>query len=335
MLSNPLNNRSLSFHLESEPAIVTHELTKRYGQRLVVDHLNLVVHQGEAFALVGPDGAGKTTTIRLLTGIMSPDGGQARVLGFDTVAEAHRLRKHIGYLPQRFGLYDDLTVAENLAFYRDIYQVPKAVYAQRAAELLDFADLTAFRSRLASQLSGGMRQKLGLICVLIHTPKILFLDEPTFGVDPVSRREFWQILYRLLKGGLTIFLSTAYMDEAERAHRVGLLNQGRLLIAEAPQAIKAAFQGELLEVRTPELLSAKKLLSQHPLVRQVLALGDRLLLTVERAVTARRPLGDYLQQAGMAEFHLAPAEPSLEDLFVQLVRQTQPRDSQALESSRP
>ena len=187
-----------------------------------MDHLDLEVAYGEAFALVGPDAAGKTTTMRLLVGIMDPDEGRAEVLGFDTVKESERLKEQIGYMPQRFGLYDDLTVAENIAFYADIYQVDRAARDRRMPELLGFSNLTPFTDRLARNLSGGMRQKLGLVCALIHTPRLLFLDEPTFGVDPVSRREFWEILYRLLGGGLTIFLSTAYMDEAERAHRVGL-----------------------------------------------------------------------------------------------------------------
>ncbi len=305
---------------DSAPAIVTHELTKRFGKQVAVDHLDLVVHQGESFALVGPDGAGKTTTIRLLTGVMAPDGGQAQVLGFDSVKEAHRLQKLIGYMPQRFGLYDDLTVVENLTFYGELYQVPKDVFGRRAVELLNFADLSSFRSRLASQLSGGMRQKLGLICVLIHTPKLLFLDEPTFGVDPLSRREFWQILYQLLKRSITIFLSTAYMDEAERAHRVGLLDHGRLLVADTPEGIKSNFKGELIEVRTGNLGAAKSLLNKQSQVRQILAKGDRLRLVVEQRSQAIPLLRASFERAGLTDFHLSPVEPSLEDMFVQLVR---------------
>ena len=172
-----------------------------------MDHLDLEVAYGEAFALVGPDAAGKTTTMRLLVGIMDPDEGRAEVLGFDTVKDSERLKEQIGYMPQRFGLYDDLTVAENIAFYADVYRVDRAERDRRLPELLGFSNLTPFTDRLARNLSGGMRQKLGLVCALIHTPRLLFLDEPTFGVDPVSRREFWEILYRLLGGGLTIFMS--------------------------------------------------------------------------------------------------------------------------------
>jgi ABC-2 type transport system ATP-binding protein len=295
-------------------------LTKRFGNLVAVDHLDLEVAPGEAFALVGPDGAGKTTTIRLLTGIMDPDGGQAQVLGFDTVREGEALKEQIGYMPQRFGLYDDLTVAENFAFYADIYQVPRAQREARLPELLSFSNLTPFQARLAGNLSGGMRQKLGLVCALIHTPRLLFLDEPTFGVDPVSRREFWEILYRLLGQGLTIFLSTAYMDEAERANRVGLIHRGRLLVTDTPQALKASFEGELLEVRASDLWAARRILRGHPLVASSLAMGDRLMVTVESAAKAEAPLTAALQEAGLEAVHLARAQPGLEEVFVQIVR---------------
>ena len=287
---------------------------------MAVDGLSLEVAQGEAFALVGPDGAGKTTTIRLLCGIMDPDGGRAEVLGFDTVRESERIKESVGYMPQRFGLYDDLTVAENIAFYANIYRVPRAERQRRMTELLEFSNLSQFQSRLAAKLSGGMRQKLGLVCALIHTPRLLFLDEPTFGVDPVSRRDFWQILYQLLETGITIFVSTAYLDEAERAHRVGLLHRGNLLIAGNPRKIKAAFEGELLEVRTPNLHAAKKLLSGHALTRQILATGDRLMVTVEDRGTALGPLEKSLKEANLTEIRIVPAEPTLEELFVQIVR---------------
>ena len=301
-------------------AIRAEGLTKRFGPMLAVDELSLEVAQGEAFALVGPDGAGKTTTIRLLCGIMDPDGGRAEVLGFDTVRESERIKESIGFMPQRFGLYDDLTVAENISFYADVYRVPRAERQRRMPELLEFSDLSQFQSRLAAKLSGGMRQKLGLVCALIHTPRLLFLDEPTFGVDPVSRREFWQILYQLLETGITIFVSTAYLDEAERAHRVGLIHRGSLLIAGTPRAIKAGFQGELLEVRTPNLHAAKKLLTGHSLASQVLATGDRLMVTVEDKEAALGPLEESLKEAGLTRIRIVPAEPTLEELFVQIVR---------------
>jgi ABC-2 type transport system ATP-binding protein len=295
-------------------------LTKRFGERVAVDGFSLAVGRGEVFALVGPDGAGKTTVMRLLVGIMYPDEGRAEVLGFDTVEEAEELKEHIGYMPQRFGLYDDLTVSENIAFYADLYRVPKAERRERVPELLKFSNLVHFQERLAAKLSGGMRQKLGLVCALVHRPRVLFLDEPTFGVDPVSRREFWAILYELLKGGMTIFLSTAYMDEAERAHRVGLMHQGRLLTAETPQAIKGAFEGELLEVRAKDLRAAREALKDQALARQVLAMGDRLMVSVEAAEQAAGPIREALAKAGLKEVQLTQGEPGLEDLFVQIIR---------------
>jgi len=304
----------------AEPAIRAEGLSKRFGSLLAVDNLSLEVAPGESFALVGPDGAGKTTTIRLLCAIMDPDGGQAEVLGFDTVKEAEPLKEQIGYMPQRFGLYDDLTVAENISFYADIYRVARAARRERVPQLLSFSNLAPFQDRLAANLSGGMRQKLGLVCALIHTPRLLILDEPTFGVDPVSRREFWQILYELQRTGMTIFLSTAYMDEAERAHRLGLMHRGRLLVADTPEAIKATFEGELLEVRADDLRQARKILTPLPEVRQVLAMGDRLMVTVARREEALTPMTKALEAQSLGGVRISPAAPDLEELFVQIVR---------------
>jgi ABC-2 type transport system ATP-binding protein len=311
--------RQQSIPKPGEPAIRVQGLSKRFDGLRAVDHLDLEVAYGEAFALVGPDAAGKTTTMRMLVGIMDPDQGRAEVLGFDTVKESERLKEQIGYMPQRFGLYDDLTVAENIAFYADIYQVARRERDHRLPELLGFSNLTPFTARLARNLSGGMRQKLGLVCALIHRPRLLFLDEPTFGVDPVSRREFWEILYRLLGGGLTIFLSTSYMDEAERAHRVGLIHQGQLLVVDTPEALKGSFKGELLEARASDMRAVRKILNGHPLVLQSLVMGDRLMLTVASAAQASGPLTAALEQAGLGEVSVAPAEPDMEDLFVQIV----------------
>jgi len=295
-------------------------LTKRFGTLVAVDNLTLTVAKGESFALVGPDGAGKTTTIRLLCGIMDPDSGWGKVLTYDTIRETERIKDRIGYMPQRFGLYDDLTVAENLAFYADIYRVPKDLRRGRTKELLEFARLEQFQSRLAAKLSGGMRQKLGLICTLVHRPEIIFLDEPTFGVDPVSRREFWQILYQLQLSGITIFLSTSYMDEAERAHRVGLLHRGRLLLTDTPRSVRASFQGELLELKNAELHKIKKILDDHPLVQQTYLMGERLMITVEQSTRALATLQQYLAASGISDVILKTAEPGLEDVFVQIIR---------------
>ncbi|MBP7675790.1 MAG: ABC transporter ATP-binding protein, partial [Thermoanaerobaculia bacterium] len=213
-------------------------LTRRFGDTLAVDRLTLGIAEGEIFALVGPDGAGKTTTLRMLTGILTPTSGRAAVLGLDTVRDAEAIKEQIGYMSQRFGLYPDLRVEENLHFYADVYGVPRLGRDEKIDRLLAFSNMQPFKKRLAGNLSGGMKQKLGLACALIHTPRVLFLDEPTNGVDPVSRRDFWRILYQLLKDGVTIVVSTAYLDEAERATRVGLLHQGRLLAADTPDRLK-------------------------------------------------------------------------------------------------
>jgi ABC-2 type transport system ATP-binding protein len=268
---------------------------------------------------VGPDAAGKTTVMRLLVGIMDPDVGEAQVLGYDTVTESERIKEQIGYMPQRFGLYDDLTVAENLAFYADIYGVDRQDRDRRMPELLGFSNLTPFQSRLARNLSGGMRQKLGLACALIHTPSCSFGMSPPSGGPHFPAGVLGDSLPAAGHQGSPSF-STAYMDEAERANQVGLMFQGNLLVVDTPKAIKRSFRGELLEARASNLWEARKVLSGHPLVRQSLAMGDRLMLTVESAAAAAGPLKEVLEGAGLTGVALGPASPNLEDLFVQIVR---------------
>src|SRR5574340_1754546 len=233
-------------------AIETEQLTKRFGDLAAVDGLTLRVAEGEIFGLVGPDGAGKTTTMRLLTSIMEPTSGEAWVAGRHVVKEAEAVKEDIGYMSQRFGLYPDLTVMENIEFYADLYDVPKKLRPERLERLLAFSNMTPVKKRQAGRLSGGMKQKLGLACALIHTPKVLFLDEPTNGVDPVSRRDFWRILYQLLRDRVTIFVSTAYLDEAERCGRVGLIHRGRLLAVGTPDEVETLMQGTILEIRASE-----------------------------------------------------------------------------------
>ena len=219
-------------------AIRTESLTKTFNDLTAIDSLTLSVAEGEIFGLVGPDGAGKTTTMRLLTGIMDPTSGDAWVAGHHTVREAAAVSNAIGYMSQRFGLYPDLTVAENIDFYADIYGVPRRERLDKVERLLAFSNLAPFKKRHAGNLSGGMKQKLGLACALIHTPKVLFLDEPTNGVDPSSRRDFWRILYQLLREKVTVFVSTAYLDEAERANRIALMHHGKLLAVGTPEEVK-------------------------------------------------------------------------------------------------
>ncbi len=227
--------------------IKTEGLTKKFASLVAVDNLNLQVKEGEIFGLVGPDGAGKSTTMRLLTSILDPTSGQAWVYNKHTVKEAEPLKECIAYMSQRFGLYEELSVIENINFYADVYGVPRAKRTESVDRLLGFSGLLPFKQRLAGKLSGGMKQKLGLACALIHTPKVLFLDEPTNGVDPVSRRDFWKILYDLLKEKVTIFCSTCYLDEAERCHRVGLMHKGKLLRCDTPDAIKNECNVKTLE----------------------------------------------------------------------------------------
>ena len=225
--------------MTAEPIIRATGLTRRFGDLTAVDHLNVEVARGEIFGLVGPDGAGKTTTLRLLCGLMDPTEGEAWVAGHSVAREVEAVKDQIGYMAQRFGLYGDLTVDENMNFYADLFGISKTERARLLPDLLQMTRMQPFRSRPAANLSGGMKQKLALICTLLHHPQVLFLDEPTNGVDPVSRRDFWAILYQLLKDGITIFMTTAYLDEAERCNRVGLMHKGKLIRCETPAAMKA------------------------------------------------------------------------------------------------
>jgi ABC-2 type transport system ATP-binding protein len=229
------------------PSIKASSLTRKFGDITAVNNLSFDVEEGEIFGLVGPDGAGKTTTMRLLTGILDPTSGEGWIYGKHIVKEAESLKDNIGYMSQRFGLYEDLTVMENVNFYADIYCVTGQDRSDRIEKLLGFSGLTPFKARLAGKLSGGMKQKLGLACALIHTPKVLFLDEPTNGVDPVSRRDFWGILYDLLKEKVAILFSTSYLDEAERCKRVGLIHKGKLLRCDTPDAVKKECGAKTLE----------------------------------------------------------------------------------------
>jgi len=301
------------------PAIVTQGLRRSFGDVVAVAGLDLKVAEGEIFGLVGPDGAGKTTTMRMLTGTLPPSGGSARVADCDVGREAERLKEHIGYMSQRFGLYPDLTVMENLVFYADIYGVPRREFAARAGRLLGFSNLTPFQQRLAGHLSGGMKQKLGLACALIHTPRVLFLDEPTNGVDPVSRRDFWRILYQLVREGVTIFVSTAYLDEAERCNRLALLHQGRLLGLGTPDEVKALMPGALLEVRTPAPRRTAAVLRAQLAGATVGLFGDRVHVAAADPAAAEVAIRAAVAAAGLELASLRRIAPSLEDVFVSVL----------------
>lgn len=293
-------------------------LSREFDGVVAVGDLSLTVEAGELFGLVGPDGAGKTTTMRLLCGILEPSGGDARVDGFSIRTEGEKIKERIGYMPQQFGLYGDLSVMENLSFYADIYQVPQAERPERFHRLLEFSQLGRFTDRLARHLSGGMKQKLGLTCALIHTPKILFLDEPTCGVDPVSRRDLWKILYELARRGITIFMSTAYLDEAERCTRVGLMHGGRLMVCASPDSIKEALPGEVWEMRTEDNRVARERIRAMEGVTGDLV-GDTLHLMLDRPGADIGLLVRRLNQEGVKVLEKKKVDASLEDAFMHLI----------------
>ena len=299
------------------------KLTKSFNGLTAVNALTLSVSEAEIFGLVGPDGAGKTTTMRLLTSILEPTSGQAWVAGLHIVKEAEAIKEKIGYMSQRFGLYPDLTVMENIQFYADIYGVPRRGREEKINRLLGFSNLTPFKKRLAGNLSGGMKQKLGLACALTHTPKVLFLDEPTNGVDPVSRRDFWRILYQMLKEKVTIFVSTAYLDEAERCNRIGLIHKGNLLACGTPEEVKGLMKGTILEIRVNNPRRATLLLREHYGAEAVGLFGDRVHLVAQEPEGDSEKVEKMIAGAGLTSLGIRPIEPSLEDVFISVVKSGQ------------
>jgi ABC-2 type transport system ATP-binding protein len=294
-------------------------LTKSFSGLTAVENLTFSVGEGEIFGLVGPDGAGKTTTMRLLTAILDPTAGDAWVAGRHTVREAEAIKEEIGYMSQRFGLYPDLSVMENIDFYADIYGVPRKGRGEKIERLLAFSNLTPFKKRLAGNLSGGMKQKLGLACALIHTPQVLFLDEPTNGVDPVSRRDFWRILYQLLRERVTIFVSTAYLDEAERCNRVALLHRGKLLAMGTPDELKTLMQGTIVEIRPSEPRRAVALLRDRFKSDTVGLFGSRVHVVTQDPDRVMSEAEGILAGEGLRLSGMRPVEPSLEDVFISVV----------------
>jgi ABC-2 type transport system ATP-binding protein len=299
-----------------QTAVAVEGLLKRFPDVCALDHLSFAANQGEIFGLVGPDGAGKTTTLRILAAIMRPDAGTARVGGLDVVQQPDAVKNQIAYMPQRFGLYEDLSVDENIRFYSDLFSVSRHERDLRASRLLSITDMDRFRHRLAGQLSGGMKQKLGLVCALIHRPKILMLDEPTNGVDPVSRREFWEVLYSLLAEGVTILASTAYLDEAERCHRVLLLYRGRSLYCDTPAQLKKKLPGEMVAIVSTEPRRLREELQRSGGVMHVILVGDGFHLLVDDAERRIPELRARLMASHLPFDRVARATPTLEDLLV-------------------
>ncbi len=301
------------------PAVEVRNLTKRFGGVAAVDGLNVACAPGEVFGFVGPDGAGKTTIMRLLAAVMTPDEGSIRIEGVDAVADAERVRPHLSYMPQRVGRYEDLTVDENIEFFADLFGIDRRARDERALRLLAASGMTPFRKRRAGQLSGGMKQKLGLTCSLIHTPKVLLLDEPTAGVDPVSRRDFWRILYGLRGEGVAIVVATSYLDEAERCTRLGLLREGRMLYCDTPAKLKTLMPGEILAVSSPEGRAARAAVMGREGVRGAILMGDSVHVVVDDAARRTSELVGALQAAGIPVDDVERIAPTIEDLFVSLL----------------
>ncbi|MGA3264092.1 MAG: ABC transporter ATP-binding protein [Terracidiphilus sp.] len=302
-----------------QSAIVAEGLTKSFPGVRAVDGLSFDVSAGEIFGLVGPDGAGKTTTLRMLAGIMPPDAGKATVADFDVVRDPEGAKHALSYMPQRFGLYEDLIVDENIRFYADLFGVKRAGREERSAQLLEAAGMSEFRKRMAGKLSGGMKQKLGLVCALIHRPKVILLDEPTTGVDPVSRRDFWRILYQLAAQGVAILTSTAYLDEAERCHRVALLHQGKLLFCDTPANLKAAMGKGVLSVTSADPRSLRSELEHAEGISSLVLTGDGVHVVVDDAARRIPEFKARLRSANVPFDAIQQVAPTIEDFFVDVI----------------
>ena len=303
----------------AQPALTTRGLTKSFPEVRAVDGVTFDVYPGEIFGLVGPDGAGKTTTLRMLAGVMLPDAGLATVAGCDVAHDPEGAKRHLSYMPQRFALYEDLTVDENIRFYADLFGVKADERRTRSGQLLDAAGMSEFRKRLAGKLSGGMKQKLGLVCALIHHPKVILLDEPTTGVDPVSRRDFWRILYNLIAQGVAVLTSTAYLDEAERCHRVALMHQGKLLFLDTPANLKAGFSKAVLAILSPDARRMKEELEKVQGMSSLALTGDGVHVVVDDPARRIPQIKAQLASAQVPFHDLRQVVPTIEDLFVDAV----------------
>ncbi len=302
-----------------DPAVVTEGLTKRFGKFTAVDHIDLVVHAGELYGFLGPNGAGKSTTLRMLCGILEPTEGTGRVLGFDLRREPERIKAAIGYMSQRFSLYDDLTAEENLTFYATVYGVPARERRERIERMIQLADLVGRQDVRAGRLSGGYRQRLALACAFVHAPRLVFLDEPTAGVDPVSRRTFWELIRRLADSGVTVVVTTHYMDEAEHCDRLGFIYQGQIMAQGSPAAIKAeSFRKPVFEVETPDPRRATDVLADWPAAEEVVRYGPVIRVVAAGDDLTAEAIRQRLEAAGQpASVHVAT--PSVEDLFISFV----------------
>ena len=301
-------------------AVEIRDLVKRFGNFVAVDRVNLSVQRGEIFGFLGPNGAGKSTTIRVLCGLLEPSSGSATVGGLDVATQSESIKRQIGYMSQKFSLYDDLTVEENIEFFSGIYGVARDRRQDRKAYVLKMAGLEQRQSTLTRLLSGGWKQRLALGCAILHEPPILFLDEPTSGVDPIARRTFWDLIYQLSADGHTIFVSTHYMDEAEYCNRLALMYRGRVIALGTPAELKQSFgSGHLVRLDVSDILAGMKLLEKMAGVTDTAVFGGGLHVTVEDAARAIPQIRAGLEQAGITVGTLEPIEPSLEDVFVAMI----------------
>ena len=303
-------------------AISLRNLRRTFGGVAAVDGLSFDIGHGELFGLVGPDGAGKTTTLRMLAGVLPPTSGDALIHGVSVAADPEQVKHQIAYMSQRFGLYTDLTVRENIDFYADLYRVPRRERPARLERLYQFSNLGSFEHRLAGQLSGGMKQKLGLCCALIHQPEILLLDEPTFGVDPISRRDLWLIVHEMVAQGVTVLVTTAYMDEAERCDHVALLDHGRVIALDTPVALQQTLAGRMVALRAFAPRPALKVLERTPAAHHAALFGDTIHLALTSKESDWPLVRSALTAAGIEVIDVHDLEPSLEDVFIQRVSET-------------
>ncbi|TET25851.1 MAG: ABC transporter ATP-binding protein [Candidatus Aminicenantes bacterium] len=293
-------------------------ITKKFDQITAIHNLSLNIDKGEIIGLIGPDGAGKTTLLRLMIGLLKPNSGSIQIEEVDSVKNPQLVKDKIGYMPQHFSLYGDLSVSENMKFFADIYGVPKKIFNKRKKELLEFSGLVPFEDRLARNLSGGMQKKLALACNLFHTPEILLLDEPTTGVDPVSRRELWNLLFQLNKQEVTLIITTPYMDEAQRCHRVGLMYEGKILSFQSPQSLIQGMKDEIIELVTDDK-QTKKLLGNLPDLKAVYPYGGALHLTFEQGKGGEEKTKEFLEKHSLSARSIKIIPPSFEDVFLNLI----------------
>ncbi len=302
------------------PAVEVRELTRTFGQFTAVDHVTFSVREGEIFGFLGPNGAGKTTTIKMLTGLLAPTFGEGRVAGFDVRTESEEIKRNIGYMSQLFSLYGDLTAEENIAFFAGLYEVTGTRFAERRDWVLEMAGLTEHRRQMTAQLPLGWKQRLALGCAVLHEPPLLFLDEPTSGVDPVSRRAFWELIYQLTAKGTTVFVSTHYMEEAEYCDRLALMNRGRIIAMDRPPALRAKMAEPILEVETSDASAAAQALQHQRGIIEAAMFGRALHVVVDDVAAARAYLPEFLAARGITTGAMQTVRPSLEDVFVSLVR---------------